>query len=79
MVFVGRKHLRWWQIPTYIIGFVFNHIAFYTVLRLWQHDFRALSAIYGGLGHGLRTSLNSGCANETHHSQEEEVLNASRN
>jgi len=79
MVFVGRKHLRWWQIPTSIICFVFNHIAFYTLLRLWQHDFRALWAIYGGLGHGLRTSLNSGCANETHHSQEEEVLNANRN
>ena len=79
MVFVGRKHLRWWQIPTYVIGFMFKHIAFYTALRLCQHDFRALRAIYRGLGQGLRASLSSGCANETHLSQKEEVLNANRN
>jgi GT2 family glycosyltransferase len=79
MVFVGRKHLRWWQTPTYVLGFMFNHIAFYTVLRLWQHDFRAVWAIYRGLGQGLRTSLSSGCADETLLSQKEEVLNANRN
>jgi len=57
MVFVARKHLRWWQTPTYILGFIINHLAFYTALRLWRCDFRALLAIYTGLSEGLRTSL----------------------
>jgi len=57
IVFVARKHLRWWHLPTYMLGFMFSHVAFYTGLRLWQRDFRALWAIYRGLGLGLRTSL----------------------
>ncbi len=57
MVFVARKHLRWWQIPTFIIGFMVNHLVFYTGLRLWRRDFPALLAIYRGLGEGCRTSL----------------------
>ena len=57
MVFVARKHLRWWQIPTYAVGFTVNHIAFYTILRLWRRDFRALLAIYSGLSKGFRTPL----------------------
>ena len=59
MVFLARKHLRWWQMPTYTFGFMFNHIVLYTALRLWRRDFRALSAIYRGLSQGLRTSLTS--------------------
>ena len=57
MVFVARKHLRWWHVPTYLFTFVFNHIAFYTALRLWRRDFRALFALYRGLSQGLRSSL----------------------
>jgi GT2 family glycosyltransferase len=54
-VFVARKHLRWWHVPTYLSTFVFNHIAFYTALRLWRRDFRAVAALYRGLGQGLRS------------------------
>jgi GT2 family glycosyltransferase len=57
MVFVARKHLRWWHVPTYMLAFVFNHIAFYTALRLWRRDFRAVAALYRGLSQGLRSSL----------------------
>ncbi len=57
MVVVARKHLRWWQIPSYVLGFAINHILFYTFLRLWRRDFRALVAIYKGLRHGLRLTL----------------------
>jgi GT2 family glycosyltransferase len=59
MVFLARKHLRWWQVPTYVVGFTVHHIAFYTALRLWRGDFRALWAIYRGLHQGLRTTLTS--------------------
>jgi GT2 family glycosyltransferase len=59
MIFLARKHVRWWQVPTYLFGFFINHIAFYTALRLWRRDFRALIAIYRGIGHGLRASLHS--------------------
>jgi GT2 family glycosyltransferase len=57
MVFVARKHVSWWQIPSYAFGFLINHIAFYTFLRIWKRDFRALWAIYRGLIQGLRTPL----------------------
>jgi GT2 family glycosyltransferase len=57
MVFVARKHLRWWHVPTYLSTFALNHIAFYTALRLWRRDFRALVALYRGLSQGLRSSL----------------------
>ncbi len=79
MVLLARKHVRWWQMPTYAFGFMINHVAFYTALRLWQHDFRALWAIYRGLSQGLRTSLSSGRAMKTHLSQKEEVFDANRN
>jgi hypothetical protein len=58
MVFLARKHATWWQMPSYVFSFLVNHIAFYTAVRLWGRDFRALSAIYRGLGQGLRASLN---------------------
>ena len=60
MVLLARKHVRWWQLPTYLLGFFVTHIVFYTALRLWRRDFRALIAIYRGLGHGICTSLQSG-------------------
>ena len=57
MVFIARKHLHWWHVPTHLLTFAFNHIAFYTALRLWRRDFRALVAVYRGLSQGLRSSL----------------------
>jgi GT2 family glycosyltransferase len=59
MIFLARKHVRWWQMPTYAIGLLVGHIALYTALRLWRRDFRALFAIYRGLHQGLRISLTS--------------------
>jgi GT2 family glycosyltransferase len=59
MAFVARKHVHWWQIPTHAVGFMISQIAFYTALRLWRRDFRALSAIYKGVSHGLLTPLDS--------------------
>jgi GT2 family glycosyltransferase len=63
MIFVMRKHVHWWQLPTHILGFLWHHVAFYTALRLWRRDFRALRAIYRGIGKGLATPLQS--ENET--------------
>jgi GT2 family glycosyltransferase len=57
MVFVARKHARWWQIPTYAIVFGISHVALFTALRLWRRDFPALWAIYRGLFQGLQTRL----------------------
>lgn len=57
MVLVARKHLRWWQIPSYVLGFGITHILLYTALRLLRRDFPALLAIYRGLAQGLRTPL----------------------
>jgi GT2 family glycosyltransferase len=63
MIFVARKHVRWWQIPGHSIGFLLNHVVFFTALRIWRRDFRALAAIYKGIGEGLSTPL--GSAGET--------------
>ena len=79
MVFLARKHVRWWQMPTYAFGFLVNHLAFYTALRLLRRDFRALFAIYRGLSQGLRTSLGAGTGTGRHLSQKGEILNANRN
>jgi GT2 family glycosyltransferase len=59
MIFLARKHLNWWQVPSYALGFLINHIAFYTALRLWRRDFKALFAIYKGLSQGLRMPLDA--------------------
>ncbi len=58
MVFLARKHVRWWQVPTYALGFAVNHVGFYTMLRIWRRDYRALAALYRGLVQGFRTKLN---------------------
>lgn len=77
-VFLARKHLSWWQAPTFVFGFIFNHLIFYTVLRLWRRDFRAVAAIYKGLTQGLGTPLNPGWSLAANLTQKEEVFNASR-
>jgi GT2 family glycosyltransferase len=59
MIFVARKHVRWWQAPSHALGFAVRHVAFYTALRLWRRDFRALWAIYRAVGEGLSTPLHS--------------------
>lgn len=65
MVFVARKHLRWWQMPSHVLGFSIFHVAFYTALRLWQRDFKALRAVYRGLGEGMTASLTAAAATKT--------------
>jgi GT2 family glycosyltransferase len=59
MIFIARKHVRWWQLPTHAVGFAVRHVGFYTALRLWRRDFRALFAIYRAIAEGLSTSLDS--------------------
>ncbi len=59
LVFAARKHLRWFQIPTFCFGFLVNHVGRHTAVRIRDRDFRALFAIYRGLFDGLRTRLTS--------------------
>ena len=54
IVLIGWKHARWWQMPTYLLGFLVNELAYYTALRIWRRDFPALWAIYRGAAAGLR-------------------------
>jgi len=53
MVLIARKHVRWWQLPTYLVGFLLTHVAFFTALRIVRRDGKALSAIYQGIFAGL--------------------------
>lgn len=57
MILIGWKHARWWQMPTYVLGVLVNELAFYTALRVWRKDYRALWAIYRGVGAAFRQML----------------------
>jgi len=54
---LARKHLHWWQTPTHLLSFLVNHVLFFTALRLWRRDFRALLSIYRGIGRGFWLSF----------------------
>lgn len=54
LILIGWKHARWWQMPTYALGVLVNELAFYTALRIWRRDYRALWAIYRGVGAALQ-------------------------
>jgi hypothetical protein len=54
LLLLGREHAKWWQIPTFLLGFLFFHVAFYAALRFVRRDFLALRAIGEGIIHALR-------------------------
>jgi hypothetical protein len=54
MLFLARKHIHWWQAPTFALGFLLTHVAFYSALRLGRRDFRAFFALLKGLRDGLQ-------------------------
>jgi GT2 family glycosyltransferase len=54
MILIGWKHARWWQMPTYLSGVLLNELAFYTALRVFRRDYRALWAIYRGVGAAIK-------------------------
>ncbi len=56
MLLLARKHAAWWQLPTCLLGFLVNYVAFYTALRLWQRDLPAAWALYRGVGAGFRAA-----------------------
>lgn len=57
LLFLARKYLHWWQVPTFTVGFVIAHLIFYSALRLWHRDYRAFSAVYRGLRDGMRQAV----------------------
>jgi hypothetical protein len=56
LLLLGRAHAKWWQLPTFLLGFLFFHVAFYAVLRSVRRDFRALRAIADGIVDAFRPS-----------------------
>lgn len=67
LILIGWKHARWWQMPTYGLGVLVNELAFYTALRIWRRDYRAIWAIYRGVGAALKKILfNSACIKREH-------------
>ncbi len=54
LLLVGRKHARWWQWPTFLLGFLVSHVAFYVGLRVARRDWRALRAIGSGFLDAMR-------------------------
>jgi GT2 family glycosyltransferase len=54
MLLIGWKLARWWQMPTYALGVLIHEFGFYTALRIWRRDYRALWAIYRGAAAALK-------------------------
>jgi GT2 family glycosyltransferase len=46
LLLLCREHVRWWQLPSFLLGFLVFHVGFYACLRLKQSDLAALAAIY---------------------------------
>ena len=54
-----REHVHWWQLPTFLLGFLIFHICYYSALRLLRGDYRALWAIYQGIIDALQPASHS--------------------
>jgi GT2 family glycosyltransferase len=46
LLLLCRKHTRWFQLPSFLLGFLLCHVAYYGCLRLATKDFRSLRAMY---------------------------------
>jgi GT2 family glycosyltransferase len=49
LLLLCREHVRWWQLPTFLLGFLVLHVGYYSCLRLVRRDFRAFWSIYRGI------------------------------
>lgn len=58
LLYLGRMYARWWQLPTYLLGFTVFEVVFYSLLRLFRADYPAFKAIYRGLWDALRGTMN---------------------
>jgi GT2 family glycosyltransferase len=56
LLLLCRKHVPWWQVPTFLLGFLFCHVAYYSCLRIVRWDVRALRAIYEAIADSLQTA-----------------------
>jgi GT2 family glycosyltransferase len=57
LLWLCREHVRWWQLPTFLVGFLFFHVGYYSCLRLLRRDYRAFWAIYEGIIDSLRPAV----------------------
>ena len=57
LLHIGMKYCRWWQVPTFLLGFLIFHLAFFFALRLMRSDYPALVALYAGVRDALRGSM----------------------
>src|SRR5437667_5050694 len=48
------ERVRWWQLPTFLVGFLCSHVMFYSLLRLLRGDSRGFRAIFRGVADSLR-------------------------
>jgi hypothetical protein len=54
LLLLCREHVRWWQLPSFLLGFSVFHVGFYTCLRLARRDLNASRAIYRGIADALK-------------------------
>jgi len=59
LLFLCWEQARWWQWPTYLLGFLVFHAGFYSALRLKQRDYRAFWAIYRAIFDSLKSQSTS--------------------
>lgn len=57
LLYLGWKYARWWQMPSYAVGFTVTHVLFFILLRLWRSDYEALRALVRGIWDASRGSM----------------------
>lgn len=57
---LGRQHARWFQFPTFLLGFLVLHVGYYSGLRLLRRDYRGFWAIYQGIFDSLQPLASQG-------------------
>jgi hypothetical protein len=49
LLYLCREHVRWFQLPSFLLGFLIFHLMFYGTLRLLRKDHRAFIAMFRGI------------------------------
>jgi len=49
LLYLCRQHVRWFQLPSFLLGFLIFHVMYYGGLRLVRKDYRAFLAMLRGI------------------------------
>jgi GT2 family glycosyltransferase len=60
LLLLCREHVRWFQVPVFLLGFLIFHVLYYGALRVVQGDRRAFFAMFRGMADSLQYHVEHG-------------------